>query len=81
MAEKIPETYSDGVSNIHWCGNMVKIDFVSYDPKESGKPPVPEVTRRIVIPPQGLLALADSINALIEKLVAAGIFQKPEQKK
>ena len=32
------------------------------------------------MPPAGLLALADSANALIEKLVAAGVFQKPEQK-
>ena len=73
------EIYSDGVSNIHWCGNMVKLDLVSYDPKESGKPPVPEVTTRVVMPPQGLLALAESANKLIEKLVAAGVFQKPEQ--
>ena len=74
------EIYSDGVSNIHWCGHMVKMDLVSYDPKENGKPPVTEVTTRIVMSPQGLLALADSVNALIEKLVVAGVFQKPEQK-
>jgi len=74
------EIYSDGVSNIHWCGNMVKLDLVSYNPQESGKPPIPENTHRIVMPPAGLLALADSANALIEKLVAAGVFQKPEQK-
>lgn len=74
------EIYSDGVSNIHWCGNMVRLDLVSYDPQESGKPPVAETTHRIIMPPAGLLALADSANALIEKLVAAGVFQKPEQK-
>ena len=74
------EIYSDGVSNIHWCGNMVKLDLVSYNPQESGKPPIPENTHRIVMPPAGLLALADSANALIEKLVAAGVFQKPDQK-
>ncbi len=79
MANRI-EIYSDGVSNIHWCGNMVKLDLVSYNPQESGKPPIPENTHRIVMPPAGLLALADSANALIEKLVAAGVFQKPEQK-
>lgn len=73
------EIYSDGVSNIHWCGNMVKMDLVSYDPKENGKPPVPEVTTRIVMSPQGLLALSDSVNALIDKLVVAGVFQKPEK--
>ena len=78
MANRI-EIYSDGVSNIHWCGNMVKLDLVSYDP-QNGKPPIPENTHRIVMPPAGLLALADSANALIEKLVAAGVFQKPEQK-
>ena len=79
MANRI-EIYSDGVSNIHWCGNMVKLDLVSYNPQESGKPPIPENTHRIVMPPAGLLALADSANALIEKLVAAGVFQKPDQK-
>ena len=26
------EIYSDGVSNIHWVGNMVKLDLVSYNP-------------------------------------------------
>ena len=79
MANRI-EIYSDGVSNIHWCGNMVKLDLVSYNPQERGKPPIPENTHRIVMPPGGLLALADSANALIEKLVAAGVFQKLEQK-
>lgn len=74
------EIYADGVSNIHWVGNMVKLDLVSNDPKENGKPPVPEVTTRIVMSPQGLLALSDSVNALIDKLVVAGVFQKPEQK-
>lgn len=73
------EIYADIVSNIHWCGNMVKIDLASYTP-ENGKQTTPEITDRLVMPPAGLLALADSANTLIEKLVAAGVLQKTDKK-
>ena len=79
MAEKIPEIYSDGVSNAHWVSSMVKLDFVTHVPTEPNQPPKAENAVRIVMSPPALLNLADSVNALIEKLIEAGIFQKPQK--
>lgn len=79
MAEKIPEIYTDGVSNAHWVSSMVKLDFVTHTPSEPNEKPKAEPAVRIVMSPPALLNLADSVNALIEKLVEAGIFQKPQK--
>lgn len=80
MAEH-KEIYADGVSNIHWCGNMVKIDLVSYNPQKDGGAPVPEICNRLVIPPNGLLTLADSVNELLKKLAEAGVLQRTDTPK
>lgn len=77
---KFEEKFADGVTNIHWAGNMVRVDFVTYQPTTDGKPPQAEVTHRLIMPPQGFLALLDSAQQLTGKLVDAGVLQKTEQR-
>lgn len=76
------ETYSDGVRNIHFAGGMIRLDFVTFQPTgESGKPPVSEISERMIMSPQGFLELVNSAQQLTQKLAEAGVLQKAEQPK
>jgi len=78
MSEK-KELFADGIGQIHFAGGMVRFDFVTLQPAEDGKPPVPESSVRIIMPPQGFLGAFKSMQQLIDKLVEAGVLQKNEQ--
>ena len=80
MAEKT-EIYADGIGQIHFAGGMVRYDFVTLQPEEEGKAPVPRASVRIIMPPQGFLATFNSMQQLIDKLLDAGILQKNENAK
>lgn len=80
MAEK-KEIFADGIGQIHFAGNMVRFDFVTLQPEEDGKAPVPQSRLRIIMPPQGFLGVFNSMQQLLDKLVDAGILQKNENKK
>ncbi len=77
MAEKT-EIFADGVGQIHFAGGMVRYDFVTLQPEENGKAPVPQSNVRVIMPPQGFLAAFNSMQQLIDKLVEAGVLQKNE---
>jgi len=70
------EIFADGIGQIHFAGNMVRMDLVSLEPSGDGKAPTAESKVRIVMPPQGFIAAYDSMRRLIEKLVAAGVLKK-----
>ena len=72
------EIFADGIGQIHFAGNMIRFDFVSLQPQEEGKTPLPEATTRIIMPPQGFLAAFNSMQQLIDKLVEAGVLKKNE---
>ncbi len=72
------EIYADGIGQAHFAGGMVRLDFVTLQPEESGKAPVPESNVRLIMPPQGFLAAFNSMQQLIDKLVEAGVIQKNE---
>lgn len=57
---------------------MVRYDFVTLQPDEEGKAPVPKSNVRIIMPPQGFLNAFNSMQQLIDKLVEAGVLQKNE---
>jgi hypothetical protein len=78
MADK-KEIFADGVGQIHFAGGMVRYDFVTLQPEENGKAPVPQSNIRVIMPPQGFLAAFNSMQQLIDKLVEAGVLQKNEQ--
>ncbi len=77
MDEK-KEIFADGIGQIHFAGGMVRYDFVTLQPEEEGKAPVPKSNVRIIMPPQGFLNAFNSMQQLIDKLVEAGVLQKTE---
>ena len=77
--ENKKEIFSDGISQIHFAGGMVRFDFVTLQPAEDGAAPVPSVNERIIMPPQGFLGAYNSMQQLIDKLLDAGILQKNEK--
>ena len=78
MEEK-KEIFADGIGQIHFAGGMVRYDFVTLQPEEDGKAPVPRDNVRIIMPPQGFLATFNSMQQLIDKLVEANVLQKNEK--
>ena len=73
------EIFADGIGQIHFAGGMVRYDFITLQPAEEGKAPVPESNVRVIMPPQGFLAAFNSMQQLIDKLVEAGVLQKNEK--
>jgi len=77
MADK-KEIYADGVGQIHFAGNMVRMDLMTLQPEENGQAPTPQANIRVIMPPQGFLAAFNSMQQLIDKLVEAGVLKKNE---
>ncbi|MBQ7111240.1 MAG: hypothetical protein IJO06_08460 [Thermoguttaceae bacterium] len=73
------EFFVDGIGKIHFAGNMVRFDCVTLQPGADGEKPTPEEVFRVVMPPQGFLAAFNSMQQLIDKLVAAGVLRKNDQ--
>ena len=77
MSDK-KEIFADGFGQIHFAGGMVRFDLMTLQPGEEGKAPVPESKIRLIMPPQGFLSAFNSMQQLIDKLVAAGVVKKNE---
>ena len=75
--DKKKEIFADGVDHLHFVGGVVRYDFVSLHLEEDGSETVSE-TFRVIMPPQGMVKLYDSLQNLIGKLVEAGILRKNE---
>ena len=73
------EVFADGIGQIHFAGGMVRYDFVTLQPEENGKAPVPKANIRIIMPPQGFLATFNSMQQLIDKLVEAKVLKKNQK--
>jgi len=79
--EEVKEIYSDGIGKIHFFGNMIRLDLMSFEPAEddeNGKPN-PVVTNRIVMSPNAFLASYDSFVNMIKKLTDAGVLSKASE--
>ena len=72
------EIFADGIGQIHFAGGMVRYDFVTLQPEEEGKAPVPQSNFRVIMPPQGFLSAFNSMQQLIDKLLEAGVLKKNE---
>ena len=70
------EVFADGIGQIHFAGGMIRFDFVTLQPEQEGKAPIPASNLRIIMPPQGFLSASHSMQQLIDKLVEAGVLQK-----
>ena len=77
--ENRKEIFADGIGQIHFAAGMVRFDFVTLQPEEEGKAPVPQSSIRIIMPPQGFLGAYNAMEQLIDKLLEAGILQKNEK--
>ena len=75
------EIFVDGIGRIHFAGGMVRFDFVTLQPEQEGKAPIPASNLRIIMPPQGFLSAFHSMQQLIDKLVEAGVLTKNENAK
>lgn len=75
------EIFADGIGQIHFVGNMMRCDFVTLQPTEDGKAPKAESTMRVIMPLQGFLGAFDSMQQLVNRLVAAGVLKKREPAK
>ena len=67
------------VAAVYFAGGMVRFDFVTLQPTEDGKAPVPQGNIRVIMPPNGFLAAFNSMQQLIDKLVENGVLQKNEK--
>ena len=81
MTEEQQEVFADGIGQIHFADGMVRFDFITLQPGDDGKPPIPQSSIRVIMPPQGFLAAFNSMQQLIDKLVEAGVLQKNEPAK
>ncbi len=75
------EIYVDGIGKVHFVGGMVRIDMVTLKPNEDGasREPVSEFKQRIIIPPNGLLGMYNTIKQFIDQLVDAGVLRKTKK--
>ena len=71
------DIYSDGIGNIHMVGGMVKMDLVSLEPALNEKDsPVPKITERVVMSPDGFLKSFTLMQKLVAQLEEKGLIKK-----
>lgn len=80
MTEEQQEVFADGIGQIHFADGMVRFDFITLQPGDDGKPPIPQSSIRVIMPPQGFLNAFNSMQQLMDKILDAEIQQKRRQK-
>lgn len=72
------EYYGDGMTQIHFVGGLVRYDFATLQPDSSGKGagPLPEKNLRLVMNLPGFLKTFDTMRALLDRMLDAGIVKK-----
>jgi len=80
MTEEQQEVFADGIGQIHFADGMVRFDFITLQPGEEGKQPIPQSSIRVIMPPQGFLNAFNSMQQLMDKILDAEIQQKRKQK-
>ncbi|TGD95708.1 hypothetical protein [Methylobacterium nonmethylotrophicum] len=71
----IPETYSDGISEITVTGSIVRIDLMSLSPSErdANGHPVPMVRQRLILPADAFANAADLMQQVKTSLIESGV--------
>ena len=80
MTEEQQEVFADGIGQIHFADGLVRFDFITLQPGDDGKPPIPQSSIRVIMPPQGFLNAFNSMQQLMDKILDAEIQQKRKQK-
>lgn len=73
------EIFADGLGQIHYVGNMVRVDLVTLQPTAGGSAPVAESKERVIMPLQGFLGALDAMQKVADKLVATGVVKKNDK--
>lgn len=69
------DIFSDGAANIGLTQGMIRMEFASYSFTErdaDGNPSI-EATHRLVMTPQGFMKTFGNMEAMVDKLVEAGV--------
>lgn len=80
MTEEQQEVFADGIGQIHFSDGLVRFDFITLQPGDDGKPPIPQSSIRVIMPPQGFFNAFNSMQQLMDKILDAEIQQKRRQK-
>ena len=73
--------YADVIADMHFVGGMVRMDLATVDttePVEEGKGQKLQSERQIIISPDGFIKSFNNMQALINKLIEAGVMKKNE---
>ena len=72
MADQI---YCDGISNVTFVGNMVRLDLVALSPttKDQQGRPMPELRSQVVMPPEAFIRSFAMFQSLMKQLVDKGV--------
>lgn len=77
MEEK-KEIFADELAQIHFIGDMVRLDFMTLQPSSEENTPQTRSEFRIIMSLQGFLAACGSMQQLINRLLESGVLQKKE---
>lgn len=69
------EVYVDGVGQLHYLSNMIRMDLITIAPDDTGEVRH-EVKQRIIMTPQAFANTMDTMQKLADKLVESGVFAK-----
>jgi hypothetical protein len=72
MADQV---YCDGIGNVTFVGNMVRLDLVALSPTEKDKQgrPAAELRTQVVMPPEAFLRSFAMFQNLMKQLVDKGV--------
>ena len=80
QGENIMESkYIDGISQIHFLNNMVRMDAFVLAPVPN-QDPKQESAGQIVMSPQGFIAALGAMQQMADRLVENGVLQRVEQR-
>ena len=73
------ELYVDGIGQIHYVSNMIRMDLITVSPNPSGDGDVvPEVKQRVLLTSNGFIGMMNTMQKLADKLVENGVFTKDD---
>lgn len=70
------EIFSDGVYQIHFIEQTLRLDFMRLQPNPEGNSPVPKPFERIILTPQAFLRTYEAMTQIIHKLEAQGMITR-----
>ena len=70
------EVFADTVGRMDFASGVVRFELVSLEPAESGSGRM-EVRERVCMPLEGFLSAFNTMGNLVNRLVEAGVLQRP----